>query len=157
MSDILQPVHSPRNLDFLCSIQPCSSLCIRFALTAITTPQEAVQAKGRASADLQQVQQQQAQSSEHLNLLKKQLAEERQSDAALSANLDSAQAELARYKTQVQSLLLLNVSLTAEHHIQVRASSLQHWCTNAVSLCALEASLHPKRMTSWSSSSSHVC
>ena len=63
--------------------------------------QDAVHAKGRASAALQQTQQQLDQSSEHLTLLKKQLAEERHSDAALSANLDSVQAELAQCKTQV--------------------------------------------------------
>lgn len=65
--------------------------------------QDAVQAKGRASAALQQAQQQQAQASEHLALLKKQLAEERQQEAASSANLDIVQAELARIKTQVVS------------------------------------------------------
>ena len=68
--------------------------------------QDAVQAKGRASAALQQVQQHQVQSNEHLALLKKQLAEERQQKAAVSANLDSVQAELARYKTQVRPLCL---------------------------------------------------
>lgn len=67
--------------------------------------QDAVQAKGRASAALQQVQQHQVQSNEHLALLKKQLAEERQQEAAVSANLDSVQAELARYKTQVRIAL----------------------------------------------------
>ena len=36
-------------------------------------------------------------------LLKKQLAEERQSDAAVSANLDCVQAELAQCKTQVNT------------------------------------------------------
>ena len=64
--------------------------------------QDAVHAKGWASAALQQAQQQLDQSSEHLTLLKKQLAEERQSDAALSATLDSVQAELAQCKTQVE-------------------------------------------------------
>ncbi len=63
--------------------------------------QDAVQAKGRASAALQQAQQQQVQSSEHLALLSKQLAEERQQEAALSADVDNLQTELARYKTQV--------------------------------------------------------
>ena len=67
--------------------------------------QDAVHAKGRASAALQQAQQQLDQSSEHLTLLKKQLAEERLSDAALSANLDSVQAELAQCKTQVDHCL----------------------------------------------------
>lgn len=66
-------------------------------------PQDAVHAKGRASAALQQAQQQLEQSNEHLTLLKKQLAEERQSDAAVSANLDCVQAELAQCKTQVTS------------------------------------------------------
>lgn len=66
--------------------------------------QDAVQAKGRASAALQQAQQQQVQSSEHLALLSKQLAEERQQEAALSADVDNLQAELACYKTQVRLL-----------------------------------------------------
>ncbi|DBA89546.1 hypothetical protein WJX79_004564 [Trebouxia sp. C0005] len=65
---------------------------------------DAVQAKGRASAALQQAQQQQVQSSEHLALLSKQLAEERLQEAALSANVDNLLAELARYKTQVEVL-----------------------------------------------------
>lgn len=67
--------------------------------------QDAVQAKGRASAALQQIQQHQVQSNEHLALVKKQLAEERQQEAAVSANLDSVQAELARYKTQVRTAM----------------------------------------------------
>jgi len=66
--------------------------------------QDAVQAKGQASAALQQAQQQQVQTSEHLALLSKQLAEERQQEAALSADVDNLQAELARYKTQVSLL-----------------------------------------------------
>ena len=63
--------------------------------------QEAVQAKGRASAALQQAQTQQAQTAEHLSLLTQQLTEERQQVAALSAIIDSLQAEHNRYKTQV--------------------------------------------------------
>ena len=63
--------------------------------------QEAVQAKGRASAALQQAQTQQAQTAEHLSLLTQQLPEERQQVAALSANLDTLQAEHNCYKTQV--------------------------------------------------------
>lgn len=67
--------------------------------------QDAVQGKGRASAALQQAQQQQVQTAEHLSLLTQQLAEERQQVAALSANLDSLQAEHNRYKTQVSKHL----------------------------------------------------
>lgn len=62
-----------------------------------------MQAKGRATAALQQAQQQLNDSMEHLALLKKQLAEERQSGAASSANLDCVQAELAQCKTQVRA------------------------------------------------------
>ena len=69
--------------------------------TRMLALQEAVQAKGRASAALQQAQQQQGQTAQHLSLLTQQLAEERQEVAALSANLDSLQAEHNRYKTQV--------------------------------------------------------
>ena len=76
--------------------------------------QDAVHAKGRASAALQQAQQQLDQSSQHLTLLKKQLAEERQSDAALSANLDSVQAELAHCKTQVNPCTALPVELPSQ-------------------------------------------
>ena len=76
-------------------------------------------AKGRASAALQQAQQQLDQSSEHLNLLKKQLAEERLSNAALSANLDSVQAELAQCKTQVDHWF---------HHIACRKSLKNAFC-----------------------------
>lgn len=72
--------------------------------------QDAVHAKGRASAALQQAQQQLDQSKEHLTLLKKQLAEERQSDAAVSANLDCVQAELAQCKTQVNPGFAHNVA-----------------------------------------------
>lgn len=68
--------------------------------------QEAVQVKGRSNAALQQAQQQQAQTAEHLSLLTQQLAEERQQVAALSANLDSLQAEHNRYKTQVLAVTL---------------------------------------------------
>lgn len=63
--------------------------------------QDAVQAKGRGSAALQQAQQQQDQTAQHVGLLTQQLSEERQQVAALSANLDSLQAEHNRYKTQV--------------------------------------------------------
>lgn len=62
-----------------------------------------MQAKGRSGAALLQAQQQQVQSGEHLALLSQQLAEERQQVAALSANLDSLQAEHNRYKTQVSA------------------------------------------------------
>ena len=82
-------------------------------------PQDAVHAKGRASAALQQAQQQLDQSSEHLNLLKKQLAEERLSNAALSANLDSVQAELAQCKTQVDHWF---------HHIARRKALKNAFC-----------------------------
>lgn len=71
-------------------------------------------AKGRASAALQQAQQQLDQSSEHLTLLKKQLAEERQSDAVLSANLDSVQAELTQCKTQVDLCTTAPVKLPSK-------------------------------------------
>lgn len=71
-------------------------------------------AKGRASAAQQQAQQQLDQSSEHLTLLKKQLAEERQSDAALSANLDSVQAELTQCKTQVDPCTTAPVELPSK-------------------------------------------
>ncbi|KAL3151588.1 Centrosomal protein 135kDa, isoform B [Trebouxia sp. C0009 RCD-2024] len=65
---------------------------------------DAVHAKGRASAALQQAQQQLDESKEHLTLLKRQLAEERQAGAASSANLDCLQAELAHCKTQITVL-----------------------------------------------------
>ena len=79
------------------------SLFFSFPLTASWLgQQDAVQAKGRASAALQQAQQQQVQSSEHLALLSKQLAEARQQEAALSVDVDNLQTELARYKTQVR-------------------------------------------------------
>ena len=65
--------------------------------------QEAVHAKGRASAALQQAQQQLDESREHLTLLRKQLAEERQAGAASAANLDCVEAELAHCKTQVRA------------------------------------------------------
>lgn len=94
-------------LDHVLCLCFCTSLKIgmHLARDSPTDPfvfqQDAVQAKGRATAALHQAQQQHAQSGEHLSLLKKQLAEERQSDAALSANLDSVTAELARFRTQV--------------------------------------------------------
>ena len=108
-------------------------------------------AKGRASAALQQAQQQLDQSSEHLTLLKKQLAEERQSDAALSANLDSVQAELAQCKTQVDpcttasvelpskvvlaSLLLLRPPARHLHHSPIKPSAY-HVLANSYAVVA---------------------
>ena len=65
--------------------------------------QEAVHAKGRTSAALQQAQQQLDESREHLTLLRKQLAEERQAGAASAANLDCVETELAHCKTQVRA------------------------------------------------------
>ncbi len=87
------------NLQRMHSLLSCLWQCLTASWLG---QQDAVQAKGRASAALQQAQQQQVQSSEHLALLSKQLAEERQQEAALSADVDNLQAELARYKTQVR-------------------------------------------------------
>ncbi len=97
--------------------------------------QDAVQTKGRATAGLQQAQQQQAQSNEHLALLKKQLAEERQQEAALSANLDSMQAELVRYKTQVEHCLSVLTSCQDDELADFRKLATLCRCCCCTMMC----------------------
>ena len=72
------------------------------------------------------------QSGEHLALLSQQLAEERQQVAALSADLDSLQAEHNRYKTQVSDLVLMAnnplVTLISGQQLGADHDGKQPWC-----------------------------